>query len=360
MSPFDCATTTTTRPTLRARIEAAKEWRFQQTLPTPRLASINQASLRTIDPNAWIPTTQLVEDTARLFSFLPGDIDAVLGIARSGLLPATQIAVMLHRPIYTVGTFATDPAAITHCGGGWRMLESLPQAAANPRQLLIVDDTAWRGIAMQRIKWLAARRWPQAKILTAVIYAHSQTLHLLDFAACCYDGLHYLEWNLFNTGHVDPATGGGLVSDLDGIFCPDIAREDDDDGPRYLAAIRSAPAIQRPNRRPVPVIVTARLEKYREATQSWLRQAGIRWQHLVMGPWKTLAERNRGWPENVVKLKSDTYVESGFPIFVESDPLLARRIFQRTGRPVLCPQLGRVLSELDRRASSSEEDRSQD
>ncbi len=239
MSPYYCAATTATRPNLRARIEAAKEWRFQQALPKPKHSSISHASLRTIDPNAWIPTTQLVEDTARLFSYLPGDIDAVLGIARSGLLPATQIAVMLHRPIYTVGTFAVDPSAITHCGGGWRMLGALPQTTAAPRKLLIVDDTAWRGIAMQRIKWLAARRWPQAKIVTAVIYAHSQTLHLLDFAACCYDGLHYLEWNLFNTGHVDPATGGGLVSDLDGIFCPDIAREDDDDGPRYLAAIRT-------------------------------------------------------------------------------------------------------------------------
>jgi hypothetical protein len=155
--------------------------------------------------------------------------------------------------------------------------------------LLIVDDTAWHGIAMEHIWRLAAGRWPGAQIVTAVIYAHPQTLHLLDFVGCSYAGPHYLEWNLFNTAHVDPAVGGGLVSDLDGILCRDIAPDDDDDGPRYLAAIRNALPIQRPNRRPIPMIVTARLEKYRSETETGLRRAGIRRQRLAMGPWETLS-----------------------------------------------------------------------
>jgi hypothetical protein len=224
------------------------------------------------------------------------------------------------------------------------MLGTLPHVADKPKKLLIVDDTAWHGIAMDRIKCLAAQRWPEAQILTAVVYAHPQAIPLLDYAACSYAGLHYLEWNLFNTSHVDPAMGGGLASDLDGIFCPDIASDDDDDGPRYLAAIRSALPIQRPNRRPVPLIVTARLEKYRSGTEAWLRRVGIRWQRLLMGPWATLRERNQGWPENVIRLKSDAYLSSGFNLFVESDPFLARSICERTEKPVLCPQLGRALT----------------
>jgi hypothetical protein len=182
----------------------------------------------------------------------------------------------------------------------------------------------------------------------------------LDFAACCYDGPHYLKWNLFNTGHVDPATRGGLVSDLDGIFCPDIAAEDDDDSPRYLAAIHHALAIRRPNRRPVPVIVTVRLEKYRAASQSRLRRVGIRWQRLVLGPRETLAERHCGCPDNVVNFKFKAYLERGFNPFVESDRLLARRILQRTGKPVLCPQMGRVLTEIDQPEISTSGARSLD
>jgi hypothetical protein len=116
-----------------------------------------------------------------------------------------------------------------------------------------------------------------------------------------------------------------MASDLDGIFCPDIFAEDDDDGPRYLAAIRRALPIQRPNRRPIPLIVTARLEKYRAETEVWLRRVGIRWQRLIMGPWETLRQRNQGWPENVVRLTCEAYLASGLKLFVESDPLLGPR-----------------------------------
>ena len=65
-----------------------------------------------------------------------------------------------------------------------------------------------------------------------------------------------------------------------------------------------------------------------------------------MGPWKTLAERNLGLPENVMRFKSEAYLKSGFNLFVESDPVLAPRIHQRTGKPVLCPKIGRVLTAL--------------
>jgi hypothetical protein len=140
---------TKTRQGIRAQIEETKAWRIRRMLPSPRRPSIAGPEPLVINPNTWVPTTQLVEDTARLCSHLPGNIDAVLGIARSGLLPATQVAVMLHRPLYSVGTFETDPVQILHCGGGWRMLGTLPHARlAAPRKLVIVDDTAWHGIAM--------------------------------------------------------------------------------------------------------------------------------------------------------------------------------------------------------------------
>ena len=45
---------------------------------------------------------------------------------------------------------------------------------------------------MEYVKRLAARHWPEAQVLAAVIYAHPQTIPLLDYAACSYAGLHYL------------------------------------------------------------------------------------------------------------------------------------------------------------------------
>jgi hypoxanthine phosphoribosyltransferase len=140
-----------------------------------------------VDPRTWITTVRLVEDTARLCSQLPGDLDAVLGIARSGLLPATQVAVMLHRRLFSVRTFETDPAQILDCGGGWRLLgtgdrgQGTGDREQSLKKIVIVDDTAWHGIAIQHVKRLAGQRWPGAELFTAVVYAHPQTLSLLDY-----------------------------------------------------------------------------------------------------------------------------------------------------------------------------------
>ena len=57
-------------------------------------------------------------------------------------------------------------------------------------------------------------------------------------------------------------------------------------------------------RGPIPLIVMARLEKYREPTMAWLTRWGIEVQRLVMGPWKTIQERRRG---DVVAFKAEHY-----------------------------------------------------
>jgi len=185
--------------------------------------------------------------------------------------------------------------------------------------------------------------WPTAKILTAAIYAHPQTLGLLDFAACSYAGPHYLEWNLFNTVHLDPTYHSGTGTDLDGILCRDFTAEEDDDGPRYLAAMRTMLPLHRPDRLPVPLIATARLERYRAETEAWLRRSGIRWQRLVMGPWATRAERDAGYPANVIARKVDAIQAASVGLFIESDPHQAQAIRQGAGIPVLCPKLEKVL-----------------
>jgi hypoxanthine phosphoribosyltransferase len=296
-----------------------------------------------LPPEAWITTARLMEDTARLCSHLPGDIDLVLGIARSGLIPAVYIATMLHRPVWTVGTFAERPQEIVPCGGGWRMYGLEQPEHPEPAKALIVDDTAWHGIAIQRTRELARRRWPHARIATAVVYAHPQ-VPILDYVACSLSGSHLLEWNLFNTSHADPAMpGNGCGTALDGILCRQFTAEENDDGPRYLAALRMMPVLQRPNRAALPFIATARLEQYREETEAWLARAGIRYGELIMGPWATRAERDAAYPDNVVQLKVEAIRRHKVHLFIESDPAQAALIREVSGAAVLCPKLGKAL-----------------
>ena len=196
-------------------------------------------------------------------------------------------------------------------------------------------DDRW-GTSAKKLRAAAVARWPGARVLTAATYVHPDALGVIDFPGVIYPGHHYLEWNLFNTG-----LAGSILTDLDGILCPDIRPEDDDDGPRYLAAIRGARALHRPTRRPVAAIVTGRLEKWRAETVAWLDRSGIRYARLVMGPWATAAERWTDGPNKVADWKAAQYQAApGCPLFVESDPAQASIIAGTTGRQVLCPRAG--------------------
>lgn len=322
--------------TLRARRKQSAcpldRWAPVETLP-PAFRPNSGAEIRIIDPNAWLTTRQLIDDTAWMNGYLPGDIDAVIGIARSGLIPAQQIACMRHLPLLAcrIG-WSHAEEAVVDVGNGWRLCDYDRQPF---RKLLLVDDTAWHGRSMSWATAVVRRSFPRAQIVRAAVFATSHSQEFLDAWACTYDGLHYLEWNLFNSGHAET-----LATDFDGILCPDFSTEEDDDGPRYVEALRNRPALQTPRRVAVGAIITARLEKYRRETEAWLAHYGIRNRRLVMGPWATQAERQRA---DVAAWKSRQFLSTGLDLFVESDPAQAATIHWRTGKKVLCPALGKVL-----------------
>jgi hypothetical protein len=248
-------------------------------------------------------------------------------------MPGQLIACMRHLPLFACRLgWSHASAAIVDVGNGWRLRD---QARSAYRTVLLVDDTAWHGVSMAEASEMVGRAFPGAEVLRVAIYATTQSQERLDAWACTYDGVHYLQWNLFNSGHADR-----LATDFDGILCPDFTAEQDDDGPGYLAALRARPALQTPRRRPLPAIITARLEKYREPTLAWLARYGIRCRKLVMGPWGSQAERSRS---DVAAWKAEQFLATGLDLFVESDPRQARRIRELTGKRVLCPALGFVL-----------------
>ena len=67
---------------------------------------------------------------------------------------------------------------------------------------------------------------------------------------------------------------------------------------------------------------------------------GVKLDRLVMGTWADL--RDRSW-EKVVWHKVTAFREAGLQFFVESCPRQAEAISRETGRPVICPGVGRVF-----------------
>jgi len=306
-------------PAMRARLA---EW---GTDGGPEVAAVRGHPIPTLPPPppppagladpisewAYVTEEMLLADLRTLYHALPGDIDAVIGVARSGFLVAGHLAAWLHVPLLSV----SRDAGVLDIGHGFRMRGD----RAAPRKILVVDDTVATGQEMAASLPLVRAAYPDATIATAVVYAIPAVARSVDLFVRSYPGPHYLAWNWYNAGH-----GSACGYDFDGILCRD---DDPQNRPLYL-----------PRRTPIPLIVTGRHESARGITQAWLDEWGVRCDRLVM--------RDFGDPRDytgVGEWKGAVYRDSACVLFAESDPGQAQAIARVSGKAVLCPKLGRVI-----------------
>lgn len=273
---------------------------------------------------AYISTQQLVTDTLALAAKLPPDLAAIVGVPRSGLLPASLLALHLHLPLFVLTT-----EGIHNPGHGWR-LGSPP--AGGP--LLVVDDNQVTGRSITSARKLIARFAADRRVLFAVLYRPGNLAQWRpDFVGRELVPPLYLEWNLFNSIHTP-----SMACDFDGILCHDQASGGPVGKQFYL-----------PKRCELPMIITGRPEGSRGNTMAWLQEHGVKVRELKMWPpdlpWKPDREIEVGGHQvqHVSAIKAHHYRESACSLYVESDPRQAREISLLAGKPVLCPAAGRVF-----------------
>ena len=289
----------------------------------------------TVHDAQFIPTSQLFMDAQLLIGEIPSDITAIAGVARSGMAVASMLAMQLHLPLLTIRQTRGD---VIESGNGWRLGAS--HVGAERDHVLVVDDTVMTGNSIRSIKRVVGKAFGRS--LIAAVYVNPLAKRKPDLWVRDLPWPHLLEWNLFNS-----VLSPNMAMDFDGVLCHDCQPADDDDGPRYDRFIRTAKPLYVPRKEPIPLIVTARIEKYRSDTESWLRKHGIRWHRLVMHPAKTLAERRA---DDIAAYKAhhfgewaSSHVAAPPPLaFIESDDAQARRIAELSGRMVICPATAQV------------------
>lgn len=275
--------------------------------------------------NSYISDELLLCDTKRLMQRLPSDVEAVVGCSRSGLLPATVVAAHLHLPLYSV----SKRTGVVDLGGGTRDLQV---DAAAVRKLVLIDDTTCQGNQLPPLREITAAHFPNAEIVTAVVYNNPFSKANANLSAWLFPGNHFLEWNWPNSGIID---WSGL--DFDGVLCRDCLHDENDDGAKYQRFLQTAEPLHLPRRHEVPLIVTARHERYRPLTELWLARHGVRCRKLVMRDFDVKS----GWTAAVAKFKADHFAAAAdLHLFVESDEQQARLIHEFTGKDALCPTTG--------------------
>jgi len=256
---------------------------------------------------------------------LPEGIDLVVGIPRSGMIPAYTIGLYLNRHVVDINTFLRGgpPAS-----GVSRRVGLALDDTMKAKRILLVDDSITSGKAMK----LAADRVRdsgfQGEVLRCVAICDPAARSLVDIYFVEMQQPRIFEWNALHHAYLEYS-----CFDLDGIFCVDPTPEQNDDGPRYLEFLKSAKTLHLPSRK-VGHIVSARLEKYRGATEEWLDRAGVQYNHLHLVNLPSAAERIRLNAHRTHK--AAVYKETGAMLFYESEPRQARDIAHLSSRPVLC------------------------
>ncbi len=276
----------------------------------------------------YITTAQLIQECKDLL--LPQiaklNLKGVVGIPRSGMLPASMIALWLNLPLYSVNRSGQPNilSASTNFGG-IRMGNFLSRQG----KLLVIDDTVYAGNAIQDFKSTF-----HEDAFYCVAYAHPSAKHEVDFFAKELPPPHLLEWNLFNCTYIETA-----LLDFDGIFCPNVPYKISIDEKRYIDYIKNVEPF--PHRIPkthCKGIVTARLEKYRSITEDWLRRHGISYGFLKMFPTEDKAKRDKNHVEESSTFKAEIFSNSDANFFIESELPEAVRIRKKSGKFVICPE----------------------
>lgn len=252
---------------------------------------------------------------------LPRDFDLVVGVPRSGMLPANLIALYLNLPYTDLHSFIKG--YIYKSGARSQFFTDGEQ-----KKVLIVDDSLASGRALKECQETVAHLNDKFDMKYLVVYSVPEKKGAVDYALEMVPTPRYFQWNIMNHTTLEKA-----CFDIDGVLCVDPTPEQNDDGPKYREFLLNAAPLYIPGSK-IGTLVTSRLEKYREETKIWLAANGVKYDKLVMLDLPDQKARQKANCHGTHKAKE--FQKSHYTLFVESEEFQAREINRLTKKPVFC------------------------
>jgi len=271
----------------------------------------------------WISNRQLVADATSLIVQLPANLTAIVGVARSGMLPASLLATALHLPLYALDQ---ERGIVRDIGHGWR----LNDRRKGHGTALVIDDTTGSGRSLRMTQRALGRcsgcPFRMSEVITASVYCNPESNLKPDLWSVELHLPHLLEWNFANSIVTTVS-----AFDMDGVICHDAESGGEPGTPLYL-----------PRREPVHII-TGRRERHRAATLAWLQHWNVRVASLTMKLLDDQREFAEYKAEHVKRFAATAHERPfGPPMYVESCSRQARRIAELSDVMTVCPATGEV------------------
>ncbi len=275
----------------------------------------------------------LIDESRRLGPYIPHDIEAVVGIPRSGMIPAYAIALSSgNLPVWSLQEFiANTPNARGHTRGQAEM----PRLPEEIKKILLVDDAVLSGSSLIKAKHELSSRSLE-RIVTCAPYVFAGSTQLVDIAGEIIEAPSLYEWNFLSHGLIEDC-----CIDMDGVLCFDPDDDTANDEEKYKHFIKNAKPRYRFKHK-VKAIVTSRLSKYRVETQDWLESQGIKYDKLYLLDAPDSEMRTRF--ELQAPFKARIYRDSEATCFIESELWQAQEIANLSGMSVICTDVMRLIS----------------
>ena len=256
-------------------------------------------------------------------SILPRDFDLIVGVPRSGMLPANLIALYLSKPFTDIHSFRNGH--IYKAGERGQFID-----VKEFKKILIVDDSIASGSAMNKAKELVKEVSNDFDVSFCAVYVVPGKENMVDYFFESVPLPRYFQWNILNHTVLEKS-----CFDIDGVLCVDPIDEQNDDGPLYTDFILNAAPLYIPKSK-IGTLVTSRLEKYRKETEIWLEKNGVKYNKLIMLDLPDMRARQKANSHG--QHKANTYKLSEYNLFFESSLHQALEINKITGKPVFCTE----------------------
>lgn len=285
----------------------------------------------------------LSRDVAAHLQKLP-DVDIVVGVPKSGLVPAVMIASFKNTKFFDLDTFLFAVSSRS----GVRKHGTKPAAK---ERVLIVDDSVNTGAEFRRVRNRIEHLTGEFDFTLCAVYGcdPARKVPEADVILTYLPQPRIFQWNYRN--HI---VAEHALFDMDGVLCADPTEAQNDDGPAYLNFLATAAPLAIP-RKVISGIVTSRLEKYRPQTEDWLHRNGVKFRELLMLDLPSAEDRRR--LKAHAQFKSDIYKARDEFLFVESNWKQAKAIAEAADKAVICTENDIMLLGKDHLAALGKTDR---
>lgn len=254
------------------------------------------------------------------------DIDLVVGIPKSGMIPATIVATHLDLPFTDVYGYVSGK--YYKRSGKQTVISDIPNVKKN---VLLVDDSINSGKAMIRTLNIIPNNTDNI-IKFAVFGSPKTKSNIIDFVCEYVELPRMFQWNIWKHDNLSMC-----ATDMDGVLCRNPTKKEIKNN--FNNFLINADVLYNMSK-PIKYIITARKEKNRELTEAWLKHHQITYSRLIMKPddHRHGNEANAEFKISVINKNSD------IKLFIESDDIQAKIISKNVSIPVWCTDSQRIYN----------------